>query len=148
MRVTFSALYHTSFFVVKSLKCFTRYSLGTPTASPLRSSFLTTRPEAWKLHTENVQIGYLDKIFISSFKTPLCEFLNVLYMFWHDDVHELTLTQLSTGRWALPGFWGLSPNALFCILWGLVAASGRRRAPKLRFEPFSSNLMILTSYQK
>ena len=43
---------------------------------------------------ENVQIGYLDRIFIFSFKTLLCEFLDVLYMFWHDDVHECTHTQL------------------------------------------------------
>ena len=81
-------------------------------------------PEACKLHKENVQIGYLERIFIFSFKTPLCEFLNVLYMFWHDDVHECTLIQLLTGRWARPGFWGLSPNALFCVLWGLVAVGG------------------------
>ena len=46
------------------------------------------RLEACKLHKENVQIGYLERIFIFSFKMPLCEFRNVLYMFLHDDGHE------------------------------------------------------------
>ena len=99
VRVTFLPLTQASIFIVKSLKCFTRYSLGTPTAFPRRSPFRTMPPEACKLHKENVQIGYLERILIFSFKMPPCEFLNVLYMFLHDGVPECH----SFNFWAVAG---------------------------------------------
>ena len=60
MRVTFLPLRQASVFIVKSLKCFTGYSLGTPTASFLWSLFWPCRQRLAKYK------GKINKMVISN----------------------------------------------------------------------------------
>ena len=118
MRVTFLPLTHASFFIAKSLKCFTGYSLGTRTASCLRSLCLTMRSEACKIHKESQSYCHFGLKSHWRQKTEILKFHCVLYQNCNAENRNYDQNRNKIMTKSIFAAGVRAPNALWAILWG------------------------------
>ena len=118
VRVRFLPLAHASVFIVKLLKCFTGYSLGSRAASWQRALYSTTRAEACKIHKESLYSCHFDLKSHRRQKTKILKFACVLYQNCNTENINFDQNRDQIVTKSIRAGAVRAPNALWATLWG------------------------------